>query len=321
MKIVKRVLLALAALVVLGVSALLVRFYGMLPKARAAENLTAPNTPEAIERGRYLVHHVTGCVGCHSKVDETRPGEPLVEGHAGEGRDFGDVPGFPGHIRAGNLTPDKATGIGGWTDGEIARAMREGIAKDGRALFPMMPYQSFAKTLSDADTLAIIAYLRTLPVIKNDPGRMEVNFPVSMFIRAAPAPLSQPSAGAPPDGVDRGNWLLTAASCHDCHDSVNQRREPLPGMSLAGGTPFNVPGKGQVLSANITSDPATGIGSYTDDDLMRVFNEGVGKDGRALYGMPWPYYKGMTDGDKRALIAALRTVKAVTHAVAPPPFK
>jgi hypothetical protein len=76
-----------------------------------------------------------------------------------------------------------------------------------------------------------------------------------------------------------------------------------------------VPGKGDVYTANITSDPATGIGAYSDDDLLRVFNEGKGKSGETLYAMPWRYYGGMTEPDKRALIAALRKVPAVVNAV------
>jgi cytochrome c553 len=315
LKIVKRILIGLGALIALAVIGIVTKFYVLLPKARAAQEMKAPNTPEAVERGRYLAHHVAVCVGCHSKVDESLPGEPLVDGHLGEGRDFGVLPGFPGHIRSRNITSDKTHGIGAWTDGEIVRAMREGISRDGKPLFPMMPYQAYAKTMSDEDALAIVAYLRTLPPSSNDPGRMQVDFPVSMFARMAPAPLGQPAGGQPPSGVDRGNWLLIAASCHDCHDTFDDKHEPIPGKTLAGGNEFPIPGKGKVYSANITSDKATGIGAYSDEDLLRVLNEGVGKNGRQLYGMPWPYYKGMTDEDKRALIAALRTVPPVVNAV------
>lgn len=321
MKIVKKVLIGLLALVTLAVLGVVTKFYVMLPKARAAQNMTAPNTPQAIERGRYLANHVAVCTGCHSKVDEAKPGEPVVDGHLGEGRVFPEIPGFPGVIRAPNITPDKETGLGNWTDGEIVRAIREGIGKDGRVLFPMMPYKSFAATLSDEDVLSIVAYLRSLPPIKNDPGRMQVNFPVSMFIRAVPEPVTKPAAGAPPDGVERGNWLLTLGNCHDCHDAFNERREPIPGKELSGGTMMELPGKGKVYAANITSDKATGIGSYTDDDLLRVLNEGIGKSGRQLYGMPWWYYRGMTDTDKRALIAALRQVKPVVNPVPPSDIK
>src|SRR5262249_28870814 len=153
------------------------------------------------------------------------------------GRDFGDIPGFPGRIRPRNITPDKETGLGNWTDGEILRAMREGVSKDGHPLFPQMPYGTYGKYLGDEDALAIIAYLKTLKPIKNDPGPMQVNFPVSMFVRAAPQPLeaSPPPAPSTSDKMARGKWLLKVCSCSDCHDSFDDKRNPLPGKTLAGG--------------------------------------------------------------------------------------
>lgn len=317
---VKKVLTVLGVLLLLAVVGVAVRFYALLPNAKAAPDVSASGDAKAIERGYYLAMHVTGCLGCHSKVDESKPGEPLIAGHEGEGRVF-NLPGFPGTVRAANLTPDKETGLGDWTDGEILRAMREGVGRHGRALFPMMPYQSYAKTLSDADALAIIAYLRTLKPIANRVEPTELNFPVSMFIRGVPAPVDTPAAELPKAGLERGRALLMLASCNDCHDGVNARREKLPGMTLAGGQPFSVTGKGTVYSANVTSDAATGIGAYSDDDLMRVLNEGVNKAGRILYGMPWPYYKGMTDVDKRALILALREAPPVSNVVTPPDFQ
>jgi mono/diheme cytochrome c family protein len=313
----------LAALLVLAVLLVVTKFYVLSPNARAATDVKAPSTPEAIERGRYLAHHVAVCMGCHSQVEETKPGEPIAEGRTGSGRDFGEIPGFPGRIRAPNLTPDRETGIGSFSDGELLRAMREGIARDGHVLFPMMPYRTYAKSLTDADALAIIAYLRSLQPIKNQVAPMSVDFPVSMFIRALPEPVTSSPPAPPPtsDVLARGNWLLTLANCHDCHDSFNERREPVPGKELAGGAEFPIAGKGSLFAPNITSDKATGIGSYSDDDLMRVLNDGVGKSGRKLYGMPWPYYGGMVEEDKRALIAALRQVKPVSNVVQPHTFK
>ena len=324
MKIVKRILLVVAALIAAAVLALVFKFYVLSPNVRAATDVKAPNTPEAIERGRYLAHHVAVCMGCHSQVEETKPGEPMVAGREGSGRDFGVLPGFPGRMRAPNLTPDRETGIGNHSDGELLRAMREGIGRDGHVLFPFMPYPNYAKTLSDADALAIIAYLRSLKPIKNAMAPSTVDFPVSMFVRAVPAPVTSPPPVQPPasDPVARGNWIITAGNCHDCHDSFNERHEPIAGKELSGGFEFASPdGKGSVFAANITSDAATGIGAYTDEDLMRVFSEGVGKSGRKLYGMPWWYYAGMTDEDKRALIAALRKVPAVSNVVKPSTLK
>ena len=322
-KILKRVLAGLGAVVVLFFAFVIVRFYVLAPRSRPAPVMAAPTTAEAIERGRYLVHHVAACVGCHSEVDESVPGEPPVAGKLGSGRDFGDMPG-PVHIRASNLTPDAETGIGGWTDGEIARAMREGVGKEGRPLFPQMPYQTYRETLSDGEVLDIIAYLRTLKPVKNDPGRTSVAFPVSMFIRTVPQPLEQaaPPAPSPSDKLGRGRWLLKTASCGDCHDSRDDKMRRIEGKALAGGMKFPLPGDhGVAVAPNITSDKATGIGSYTDEDLRRIFEEGKGKSGRNLYVMPWSYYKGMTQEDKDALIAALREVAPVANIVPPSTIK
>jgi mono/diheme cytochrome c family protein len=318
MKIVKRVLSVIGALLALGVLAMVVKFYVLSPALRPAPDVKAPATPEAIARGKYLATHVAACLGCHSKVDETISGEPIVEGFTGSGRDFGAIPNFPGRIRAPNISPDKDSGIGGWTDGEILRAMREGVDRHGRALFPQMPYQTYAATLGDDDALAIIAYLRTLAPVKNDPGKMTVDFPVSMFIRAAPRPLDKPAPPAPPASNKdaRGDWLLRVCSCGDCHDSKNEKMEPIPGKSLAGGMKLDLPGdKGTVYASNITSDKATGVGAYSDHDLKRVINEGKGKSGRTLYVMPWFYYKGLTDEDKDALLSALRRVPPVANVI------
>ena len=188
MKIVKRILAVVGALLLLAVLGVVLKFYVLSPKMRPAPAMTAPTSPEAIARGKYLVHHVTGCVACHSPVRTDQPGEPYIEEKLGAGRVWEKDPSYPDwEIIAPNITPDKDTGLGNWSDGEIARAIREGVSKDGRPLFPMMPFQTYAATLSDDDTLAIIAYLRTLAPQSNKLAATKIGFPVSMFVRGVPA--------------------------------------------------------------------------------------------------------------------------------------
>jgi mono/diheme cytochrome c family protein len=317
-KILKRVAQVVGVLVLLAVLGMVVRFYVLSPKSRPPLTMTVEASPEVIARGKYLANHVAACVGCHSPVEKDVPGEPPIESMLGGGRDFGDVPGSPVRLRPQNLTPDKETGIGGWTDGEIVRAIREGVSRDGHALFPAMPYLTYGNTLSDEDALAIVAYLRTLKPVKNNPGPTTVNFPVSMFIRAAPSPLEAAPPAAPPatDTIARGRWLLQVCSCNDCHDALDERHQKIPGKALAGGMKFTLPqGKGFVIASNITSDKATGLGAYSDEDLRRVIDEGKGKDGRNLYVMPWASYRGMTKQDKDALIVALRAAPAIANVV------
>lgn len=314
MKWLKRALLAFVALVLVLVGGVLVRFYLLAPKYRPAQEVTAPSTPEAIERGRYLANSVVLCMSCHSQADESLPGDPMVAGRLGSGRVL-PLPGFPGHVRAHNLTPDKETGLGQWTDGEILRAMREGVGRDGHPLFPMMPFATLGRNLSDDDALAIIAYLRSIPPIHNDPGATELDFPISMLVRAGPAVVEKGAPAAPIDPLKRGQWLLTVANCGSCHDSHDGQHEPIPGRHFAGGDPFPIPGGGMLYAANITSDPATGIGAYSDDDLMRVLREGINKGGRPLKYMPFPWYREMSEDDRKALILALRSVPPVSNMV------
>jgi hypothetical protein len=151
----KRLGVVLGAVAALLVLAVIVKFYFLSPRSRPAQDQHAPHTPEAIARGKYLVDNVTGCLGCHSQIDEAASGEPPLPGRLGSGRDFGVIPDFPGRIRAPNLTPDLETGIASWSDGELLRAMREGVSKNGRPLFPMMPYGAYGRALSDDDALAI----------------------------------------------------------------------------------------------------------------------------------------------------------------------
>lgn len=303
---IKKILGLAGVALLLLVAAALVNFYVLHPKARAAPDFRAAASPEAIERGRYLAHHVLGCVSCHSPIDEERPGDFIVEDALLSGREFPVVPEMlPGKLTAPNLTPDRETGVGAWTDGEIARAIREGVSRDGRPLFPMMNYGQF-RHLTDEDTLAVIAYVRSVPSIRKSLPPSAIDFPVSMFIRLAPEPLEGPPSPWPNEPLERGRVLLKVMGCVDCHTPM-ERGQPLEGMDLAGGNAFSGP-FGVVYSANITSHPAAGIGAYSDEDLKRVFLEGRSKAGHSLWVMPWSATMGLHEDDLLALIAALREV-------------
>lgn len=172
------------------------------------------------------------------------------------------------------------------------------------------------RTLSDEDALAIVAYLRTLKPIRKASLPAKADFPVSMFMREMPAPVVTPipPAPAPTDKKARGEWLLQMASCHDCHDTVNDRHETV-GKPFGGGFAFYAGSKGVVRAPNISSDPATGIGAYSEADLRRALEDGIGKSGRKLYVMPWSYYKGLTAEDKDALVSALKAAPPIVNMV------
>src|SRR6202048_405454 len=128
-------------------------------------------------------------------------------GRAGAGQDRVIWKELPGHIVAPNLTPDPETGTGTWSDDALARAIREGVGHDGRALFPMMPFQTF-RALSDEDLASIVVFLRALPPVRNPLPATRLVFPVQYLIRTAPQPITQ--AVAAPDitnPVKRGAYL------------------------------------------------------------------------------------------------------------------
>lgn len=316
---IKKLLVAVAVIVVAVLAGVPAYFYLAYPKMRPAPDMTAPTTPEAIERGRYLVEAMTGCAACHSPVDESRPGDFPQEGLRFAGRVFPAEADFPGTVVGPNITPDPETGIGAWTDGEVVRAIREGVSRDGTPLFPLMNYPEY-RNFSDEDALAIVAYLRTQKPVRREVGRTKLNFPVNMLIRTVPQPIDGPPPGIPASGIERGRAMIKLMLCGECHTPRDDRGNPVPGETLAGGNPFRGPW-GTVYSANVTSHPSAGIGAYGDEDLKRVFREGKNRAGRELWVMPWSITRNLTESDLEALIAALREVPANPNLVPAAEFR
>ncbi|MBX5472869.1 MAG: c-type cytochrome [Acetobacteraceae bacterium] len=125
-------------------------------------NMPFAYAEDAVTRGKYLVT-IMGCGDCHT------PGYFLGKpdlAHPLSGSDVGfEVPGAGIHWGP-NLTPDRETGLGQWSDKEIITAIRKGVTRDGRHLIPVMPYRNFS-VLTDRDARAIVAYLRTLPPVRH----------------------------------------------------------------------------------------------------------------------------------------------------------
>lgn len=282
------------------------------PRARDLTNRTFEATPARLERGRYMVNAVCGCLACHSERDRHAQGMPAVADKLGAGAVFNEGTDLPGKITSPNLTPDKGTGIGEWTDDMLARAIREGISHDGRALFPLMPYMNY-RDMPDEDLASVIVYLRTLAPVKNPLPATEIIFPVKFLIRSAPQPLS--AAVAQPvmsDPVKRGAFLTRMASCADCH-TPQEKGQVKPGFDFAGGLMFNGP-EGTVMAPNITPD-SSGIGYYDENLFVEAIRTGKVK-ARALSPiMPWVFYGKMTDQDLSDVFAYLKTLKPVKHTV------
>jgi len=306
-----RGLLVLAVVLVVAISLTIGWRPFLGPRARALTDRKFEATPERLARGRYLANAVSGCIFCHSEHDWKAPGDPEVESKLAAGDVFPLV-GLPGTVVASNLTPDPTTGAGSWSDDQLARAIREGIGHDGRALFPLMPYEHF-RGMSDEDMASVVVYLRSLRPAQNLLPQTQIVFPVKFLIRSVPQPITEPVAGGnSTDPVKRGEYLVQMAGCSDCH-TPQDRGQPKPGLDFAGG--FELQGPfGTVTSSNITSDPS-GISYYDENLFVQAMRTGrVGA--RSLNPiMPWSALRNMTDEDLKAVFAYLRTLKPVHHRV------
>src|SRR5882762_4256998 len=172
------ILIALIILVSLGITFTI----GWRPiigaKKRALTDRKFEATPPRLARGKYLVDGVMGCFGCHTDQDWSKPGAPPVAGKEGSGHVWSDQD-LPWLV-APNITPDKETGAGNWSDDTLARAIREGIGHDGRALAPVMPYPHYNQ-LSDEDLASVIVYLRTVPAVRSQLPTTKLPFPINFF--------------------------------------------------------------------------------------------------------------------------------------------
>jgi len=279
-------------------------------------------TKAQLERGAYIFK-LADCNGCHSVHDNGRLGWPVVPGGIGKGQVIPETLGLPGTVVAPNITPDKETGIGAWTDAEKIRSIRDGIGRDGKPLFPLMPYY-FYRSMSDSDVNSLVAYLNNLPPVKNALPRTKL--PPGMEFPAPPPAGSVPH----PDRANKvtyGEYLVTVAACMDCHTPEVQG-QPVESKRFAGGREFKFPGV-VVVSANITPDPETGIGSWTEQQFVTRFqiyrqyaekdSPPVGPDGFSI--MPWLTLSQLTRDDLGAIHAYLKTLPPVTNKVQVHPGK
>ena len=276
-------------------------------KKRALTSRKFEVTPARMQRGDYLVHAVMHCMGCHSKFDG-KADPPVLASKEGSGQVLFEEGSF--RIIAPNITSDPETGIGKWSDDAIARATREGIAADGTALFPIMPYEHF-RDLSDEDLASIVVFLRSLPPAHSDLPPNKIPFLFSRLIQAVPKPVIEPVPE--PDRftpAKYGAYLVKMATCSDCHTPLNPKFQPIPGLEMAGGNPME---KG-VNSANITPDPS-GIGYYDEALFVQTMRTGSVRARKLKPIMLWWIFRNMTDDDLKSMFAYLRTLKPVHHLV------
>ncbi len=243
--------------------------------------------------------------------------------------DLTDLSPALGVYYARNITPDVETGLGGWTDGEIVRAIREGIRKDGRVLFPIMPIDPL-HGLSDDDVLALVAYIRTIPPVRNVvPEREPSLFAKTLLTVGIIGPTKQITEPivAPRRAVtpEYGAYVARHVSlCSDCHTPRNLMNGDFYYDSLLAGGSIHFGEKSDPVrsfAANITPDLATGIGQWTEDQFITMMRSGLGPDGRVrTRHMPYAYF-GLWDSlELRALYSFIRSIPPVHRTVAPSTF-
>lgn len=266
-----------------------------------------------VEHGRYLVNSIMACGNCHTP--KSPAGVPIDDKDlAGAGTSF-TTPGF--NATSSNITPDRQTGIGSWTDAEIKRSLTEGIRPNhGRlANVPLAGIMavSFFKALLPRDLDAVVAYLRTVKPVRYDTPLPLYKKPV----HHDPYPEAEKgfTEAMMADPVKRGAYLVTIGHCMECHSPFEKGRFDYSRLGKGGRkfapslvTGFPTTWKGSI-ARNITSHRTAGIGAWTDAEIKRAITKGISRDGRKLQApMGFEYYSRMTEADLDAIVAYLRTV-------------
>lgn len=256
----------------------------------------------SVERGEYLVRGPAGCGNCHTPMDASG----FVAGQELAGRLVDKNDAFT--AIAPNITPGGA--VAGWSDADLARAIREGLRPDGSLIGPPMPYAMY-RGLGDDDLASIVMFLRSLPAVDNDPGKSTYNIPLPP---AYGPPVTSVSAPAPGVNVEYGAYLAgPVAHCMECHTPMGPQG-PLLATDLGrGGFEFHGPW-GVSIASNLTSHE-DGLAGYSDDDLRRMITQGLRPDGSPMLPpMPYPFLAGMTDDDLSAIILYLRSLAPLPDA-------
>lgn len=223
-----------------------------------------------IEQGEYLVH-AAGCVTCHTREDDDAA--PLAGGRALETR--------YGTFRTPNITPDSATGIGGWTEAEFVRALRHGVSPAGDPYYPAFPYPSYAG-MTRADARAVFAYLQSLEPVSREVASHDLRFPYNLRVVLWPWRWLFLETGAYQRDAERsarwnrGAYLVRhLGHCGECHTPRNWLGAKIEARHLAG----NPDGPEGRNVPNITPHPDDGIGGWGEVDLTFFLETGFKPDG------------------------------------------
>jgi mono/diheme cytochrome c family protein len=282
-----------------------------LQVAGASRSASPPfaSTPQRVARGRYLAD-LAHCFDCHSERDNK--GNQVAD-MRGAGRvlpsEESSIP-RPNFLVCPNITPDRETGAGSWSDQQLMRAIRQGVGHDGRILHKTMPYWNF-RYLTDEDLASIIVFLRSIPAVHHLlPKRNLAEQPV---IDWRPEIQPRPLSSDAPAAARHGEYLVRIGNCTGCHTTADPQGQAVPGMLFGGGRVFVRPW-GTAASANLTSDPS-GIAYFDEAQFIRTIRTGHVGARPLNRTMPYPLYRNLSDEDLKAIFVYLRTLPPVQHRV------
>jgi mono/diheme cytochrome c family protein len=278
----------------------------LLILARGTGGYAAAANEDLVVRGQYIFSLAGGCA-CHTP--------PKGTPNAG-GREF---PLPLAKLYSTNITSDKETGLGNWTDQQIRDAMVKGVRPNGERLLPVMPYEAYSG-MADEDMNALIAYLRTLKPVRKETPKLKTWAPfyrpmVTFFWTRFVGATHKSVPKAPESGVERGRYLVEHVSlCIDCHTPRNSLGIPQPSLYLAGTKkkpPLNVE------IPNITPDKETGIGDWSRESIADLLQTGTKPDLDNVQGLMAEVieagYKNMKREGALAIADYLKTVRPVKN--------
>ena len=301
------VFLSLVLMLVLGITLMQFKKYDApYPDIHASKDASV------IARGKYLVTGPAHCGDCHAPRSEYNK---ILAGQIASMRGGNEFKLPLGTLRTPNLTSDPETGIGNWKDEEIARSLRYGVGRDGRALIPFMPFQN----LTDDDLTAVISYLRTLKPEANKVKVRSLNplgYTLTALVIRPVGPVGTPAKHIAVDTTESyGAYLANYVSnCKGCHTNRDLKTGAFVGPLFAGGFHMESiidPEHFECVTPNLTPDPSTGrIARWSEEDLKRRFAMGKVIPHSA---MPWGPFKRMGDVEMKAIYKYLQTLKPVTN--------
>jgi mono/diheme cytochrome c family protein len=283
---------------------LLVGSFISVGSAEGPAGVQARSGDAPVERGSYLVNTIGACGNCHGR---DASGNLRTDNTLAGGFVFDEIEPELGHVIAPNITPDRDTGIGKWSEADIVAALRNGKRPDGSIIGPPMPIPVY-RELSDQDATAIAAYLLSVKPARNSVEKSQYKVPLPPDYGP---PVTHVDGPSPADKVAYGGYLATVGHCVLCHTPPATDKPFNMDLAFSGGRPFpSFSGIPATVSRNITSDPDQGLGKWSDQDIKNAITKGIRPDGTKLTGpMPFDWYSKMAPTDIDAIVAYLRTIK------------